>query len=87
MSRVTQFLIVSFLLVCSVSAQQQSPLPELPSDIPKDAVMRTVLSETTPSGQDAVWKAAEAASMNSSSTTIGDVVRRFTALTASMRTA
>jgi imidazolonepropionase-like amidohydrolase len=58
-SRVTQFLIVSSFLVCSVSAQQQSPLPELPSDIPKDAVIRTVLSETTPSGQDAVWKAPD----------------------------
>jgi imidazolonepropionase-like amidohydrolase len=40
-------------------AQQQSPLPELPTDIPKDAVVRMVLMDKTPSGQDAVWKSSD----------------------------
>ena len=40
-------------------AQQQSPLPELPSDIPKDAVVRMMLTDKTPSGQDAVWKSPD----------------------------
>jgi imidazolonepropionase-like amidohydrolase len=58
-TRVTQYITAFFLLVSSVSAHQQSALPELPSDIPKEAVIRMVLSESTPSGQDAVWKAAD----------------------------
>ena len=33
----------------------QSPLPELPSDIPKDATIWMFLTDKTPSGQDAVW--------------------------------
>jgi imidazolonepropionase-like amidohydrolase len=40
-------------------AQQQSPLPELPADIPKDAVVRIWLTDKTPSGQDAVWKSPD----------------------------
>jgi hypothetical protein len=40
-------------------AQQQSPLPELPPDIPKDAVIRMMLADKTPSGQDAVWKSPD----------------------------
>ena len=40
-------------------AQQQSPLPELPADIPKDAVVRMWLTDKTPSGQDAVWKSPD----------------------------
>jgi cytosine/adenosine deaminase-related metal-dependent hydrolase len=36
-------------------AQDQSPLPALPSDIPKNAVVRVLLTDKTPSGQDAVW--------------------------------
>jgi imidazolonepropionase-like amidohydrolase len=39
--------------------QQQSPLPELPADIPKDAVVRMWLTDKTPSGQDAVWKSPD----------------------------
>lgn len=39
-----------------VFAQQgQSPLPELPADIPKDATIWMLLTDQTPSGQDAVW--------------------------------
>jgi hypothetical protein len=41
--------------------QQQSPLPELPADIPKDAVVRMWLTDKTPSGQDAVWKSPDGA--------------------------
>lgn len=40
-------------------AQQQSPLPELPTGIPKDAIVRIMLMDKTPSGQDAVWKSAD----------------------------
>jgi hypothetical protein len=36
-------------------AQDQSPLPPLPADIPKNAVVRVLLTDKTPSGQDAVW--------------------------------
>jgi hypothetical protein len=36
--------------------QEQSPLPELPADIPKDADLRMLLIDKTPSGQDAVWR-------------------------------
>ena len=44
------------LLGTAFSQSQQSPLPELPPDIPKDAEIRMVLTDKTPSGQDAVWK-------------------------------
>jgi imidazolonepropionase-like amidohydrolase len=40
-------------------AQQQSPLPELPADIPKDAVVSMLLLDKAPSGQDAVWKSPD----------------------------
>jgi imidazolonepropionase-like amidohydrolase len=36
--------------------QEPSPLPELPADIPKDADLRMLLVDKTPSGQDAVWR-------------------------------
>src|SRR5262245_15898680 len=38
------------------AAQEPSPLPELPSDIPKDAELRMLLTDKTPSGQNAVWR-------------------------------
>lgn len=40
-------------------AQQQSLLPELPPDIPKDAVISMWLTDKAPSGQDAVWKSPD----------------------------
>ena len=47
------------LLVVSASfafaQQNQSPLPELPPDIPKDATIWMFLSDQKPSGQDALW--------------------------------
>jgi len=60
-------LIVSFLtgitlagmLLCYAMAagqSQNSPLPELPADVPKDAEIRTFLTDKTPQGQDAVWR-------------------------------
>ncbi len=62
MIRFTQFLIAFLLLVSNLSAQQQqSPLPELPSDIPKNAVIRMLLTDATPSGQDAIWQSADGA--------------------------
>lgn len=39
----------------SLAQQGQSPLPELPADIPKDATVWIFLTDKTPSGQDAVW--------------------------------
>jgi hypothetical protein len=38
-----------------VAQQGQSPLPELPPDIPKDAIIWMFLTDKTPAGQDAVW--------------------------------
>ena len=53
-------LILIFLAFSLMAGQQpQSPVPELPPDIPKDAVLRMVLTDQTPSGQDAVWKSAD----------------------------
>jgi imidazolonepropionase-like amidohydrolase len=46
---------------CLTAQQQQSPLPDLPPDIPKDAVMRMVLIDKTPSGQDAIWRSDDGA--------------------------
>jgi len=53
-SALTAILIVAFA-ISATSQQQGSPTPELPTDIPKEAHIRTVLSDKTPSGQDAVW--------------------------------
>ena len=58
--RVSCFLAVFFLLGTALP-QQQSPLPELPPDIPKDAIIRMVLTDKTPSGQDAVWTSPDGA--------------------------
>ena len=49
---------LAFLVVftSAVSGQQgQSPLPALPSDIPKDATIWMMLTDKSPAGQDAVW--------------------------------
>jgi imidazolonepropionase-like amidohydrolase len=51
--------LVFFCFPVAVLAQQQSPLPELPADIPKDAVVRMLLTDKTASGQDAVWKSPD----------------------------
>src|SRR5262245_63909661 len=47
--------VLAFLPAAIAIAQEQSPLPVLPSDIPKDAIVRILLTDKTPSGQDAVW--------------------------------
>ena len=49
------------LLSVAFPQSQQSPLPDLPPDIPKDAVIRMVLTDKTPSGQDAVWTSSDGA--------------------------
>src|SRR5215469_9982951 len=46
---------IALLALAGSLAAQQSPLPPLPPDIPKDAVIRIFLTDKTPSGQDAVW--------------------------------
>jgi imidazolonepropionase-like amidohydrolase len=53
------YAIVLCCLAGGLVAEQESPLPELPPDIPKDAAIRMVLTDKTPSGQDAVWKSAD----------------------------
>jgi len=42
-----------------MAAQQQSPTPALPADIPKDAMVRIFLMDKTPAGQDAVWTTSD----------------------------
>src|SRR6202158_1338173 len=59
MTRITQYVVAFLCLVSNLNAQQQSPLPELPADIPKDAVIRMVLTDKTPSGQDAIWQSKD----------------------------
>ena len=54
---------LSFIFTCFVAClmaqQQQSPLPDLPADIPKDVLIRMVLTDGTPSGQDVIWKSSD----------------------------
>lgn len=56
----SQATLLSALLLSAafrVSAQQgQSPVPVLPPDIPKQAAMRTILTNDKPSGQSALWR-------------------------------
>jgi len=53
-------LILFLSLTTAVLAQQgESPLPALPSDIPKDATIWMLLTDKTPSGQDAVWTTSD----------------------------
>jgi hypothetical protein len=47
---------IALLALAGSLAAQQSPLPPLPPDVPKDAVIRIFLTDKTPSGQDAVWR-------------------------------
>lgn len=55
--------VLSFIFTCFVNClmaqQQQSPLPDMPADIPKDALIRMVLTDGTPSGQDVIWKSSD----------------------------
>ena len=51
-------LVLSFASLAQAQ-QKESPTPELPSDIPKEAHILTVLSDKTPSGQDAVWTTSD----------------------------
>lgn len=59
MARISRCMIAFLCFPAALLAQQQSPLPELPADIPKDAVVRMLLTDKTPSGQDAVWKSPD----------------------------
>ena len=60
MVRCISCLITVFVLLDVAFPQsQQSPLPEIPADIPKDAVIRMVLTDKTPSGEDAVWRSPD----------------------------
>jgi hypothetical protein len=55
MTRLARYAVAFLCLASSTYAQQQSPLPELPADIPPNAVVRIVLTDNAPSGQDAIW--------------------------------
>src|SRR5215472_10843689 len=59
MARIPIRMIALLFFPVALFAQQQSPLPELPRDIPKDAVVRMMLADKTPAGQDAVWKSPD----------------------------
>src|SRR5512138_2839750 len=54
------FLVLSWS-VALFAQQSQSPVPELPSDVPKDAVIRVTLTDLKPSGQDVVWRTPDGA--------------------------
>ncbi|HEX8892256.1 MAG TPA: amidohydrolase family protein [Terriglobales bacterium] len=62
------FLLPSFLIsaLTLIAQQGESPLPELPADVPKEATLWMLLTDKTPAGQDAVW-----------TTPSGDVVEFF----------
>lgn len=52
--------VLALVLAASVTCfcrgfAQQSPTPELPPDIPKDAAISVFLTDKSPAGQDAVW--------------------------------
>ena len=49
-----------------IAQQGESPLPELPADVAKEATLWMLLADKTPAGQDAVWTTAS-----------GDVVEFF----------
>ena len=55
MNRLARYAVAFLCLATGTYAQQQSPLPDLPADIPPNAVIRMVLTDNAPSGQDAVW--------------------------------
>jgi hypothetical protein len=50
---------LAFAAILIAQHQQQSPLPELPAEVPRDADIRMVLLDKIPTGQDAVWKSAD----------------------------
>ena len=53
--------LVAFLALGAFAQQGQSPLPQLPSDIPKDAQIWMLLVDKAPSGQDALWTTPDGA--------------------------
>src|SRR5690348_14980483 len=60
MGRLLMWILAACCFAGGASGQQaESPLPELPADVPKDAVIRMVLADKTPTGQDAVWKSPD----------------------------
>ena len=60
MNRAIQWLSLGVLLICEArsgmrAVQKPSPMPELPADVPKEADLRILISDVTPTGQDVVW--------------------------------
>lgn len=61
MAQIAKYAMLLFCSAAGLMGQQRSPLPELPPDIPKDADLRMVVTDKTPSGQDAVWISSDGA--------------------------
>jgi imidazolonepropionase-like amidohydrolase len=59
MPRIAVLGILFLSFIGQSAARPQSPLPELPADIPKDASVRMLLTDQAPSGQDAVWQTSD----------------------------
>ncbi len=51
--------LLSIALAGGLVALRQPRMPELPSDVPADAMVSMVLSDKTPAGQDAVWRSPD----------------------------
>jgi len=59
--RALTLIFLVFLTTAVLAQQGESPLPALPSDIPKDSTIWMLLTDKTPSGQDAVWTTPDGA--------------------------
>ena len=53
--RALPLIFLVFLTTAVLAQQGESPLPALPADIPKNATIWMLLTDKTPSGQDALW--------------------------------
>jgi len=52
-------LVFAVLSSFAFAQQGQSPMPELPADVPKDATVFVLLSDKNPAGQDALWTTSD----------------------------
>ena len=59
MKHICRMVVFLLLSVALLAQQSESPVPTLPSDVPKDAVVRITMTDLKPSGQDAVWKTSD----------------------------
>jgi imidazolonepropionase-like amidohydrolase len=59
--RLFSLCLAAVLSMAAFAQEGQSPLPALPSDIPKNATIWMLLSDKKPAGQDAVWTTPDGA--------------------------